>query len=164
MRTYQMKFYLIILIPVIFSCKTVSYFETPNYLRNLPATIYLTNGQEMEGRININTENLMGAPVKFYDKGDQKPMHFKLTDLRGYRINNEYYAVKALNTGLGKQYVFMKRITPEDSNIQMFEHMEKQVFGENRKNRSNSYQVRVYQEIPGEELTEFGIRNHCCPE
>ena len=106
----------------------------------------------MEGKIIVNTDNLLGAPVKFYDKGDKKPMHFKLEDLKGYRINKDYYALKTLRSGLGRQYVFMKRITPEDSEIHVFEHMEKEVFTDNRKTRSNSYKVRRYKEVPGEEF------------
>src|SRR3954463_11552922 len=113
-----LPFALILFVLVISSCHS-SYFDTPNDLKNMYGTVYLMNGKSYDGKIVVNKSNLLSSPVKLYTEGDKKPMQFRLLDVKGYSIRNDYFALKEIRGGvnIGKHYSFMRRLTPEDSRI-----------------------------------------------
>lgn len=110
------------------SCRSLSYFESPNNLRNIEGTLFLQNGKSYHGKMIIETENLFTSPVRLYTDGDQKPMQFRLADVKGYRLGNDFFELKEIREGVnfGRQLYFMKRLTPPSSRIHLFELSKKE--------------------------------------
>lgn len=133
------------------ACKS-AYFNTPNDLRRMPGTLYLTNGKSFSGEMSISTHNLFGEKMKLYASGDKKPMEFSLMEVQGYDLRRDYYALKEIRGGLqiGKRYSFMKRLTKEGSRIHLYENVEV-VTTTGPNNISNTYyETQYYLQLPGE--------------
>lgn len=131
------------------SCRSFSYFESPNNLRNIEGTLYLQNGKVYTGKLIIQTEGLFSSPVKLYTEEDTKPMQFRLHDVKGYDIRGSYYELKEIREALsiGKRQLFMKRLTPEDSRLHLFEFMRKEIVNKT----ATRYHSEHYMQLPGEE-------------
>jgi hypothetical protein len=139
-----------------YSCGSITSFESPNSLRNMTGTLFLTNGKSIDGKLVIQMGNLFSSDVKIYADGEKDAMKFNLGEVEGYRIRNDYYFLKERKGGisLGKQLSFMKRLTPENSRIHLFENMEKvtettKVNGNN--NTTTHYETEYYMQLPNEQ-------------
>ncbi len=111
------------------ACRTLSYFESPNNLRNINGTLFLRNGKTYAGKLIIETENVFSAPVRLFADEDRKPMQFRLQDVKAFRIGNDLYELKEMREGIsiGRRLYFMKRLTPESSRIHLFEFSKKEM-------------------------------------
>ena len=140
---------------LLLSCGSVTSFESPNSLRNMTGTLYLTNGKQIDGKLIVQMGNLFGSDVKVIAEGDTKPMHYDLGEVEGYRIRNDYYALKEKRGGLsiGRRLSFMKRLTPENSRIHLFEDIDR-VTETNRANGNQNtqtrYETEYYLQLPNE--------------
>lgn len=132
---------LLLLAVVVFlsSCRSAAYFDTPNNLKNMPATLYLVNGRSYKGKLVVHTNNYSSNSVKLYTEGDKKPMNFSIADVKGYQFRNDYYELKEVRGGIriGKEYSFMKRLTKDDSRIHLYENTRKVT-------QSNGYNMGSY--------------------
>lgn len=136
------------------SCRSASYFESPNYLRNIKAMLYLTNGDSLQGKLIVNTENVFGSDVKMYVGDERQPRKFRTTEVKAYRVNQEYYELRQIRgeVSLVRQLSFMHRLTPPGSRIHLFENMEK--VQNDRTNGGTSphrYETQYYMQFPGED-------------
>jgi hypothetical protein len=131
------------------SCRSFSYFESPNNLRNIEGTLHLRNGKTFTGKLIIQTESLFGSPVKLYAEGDKKPMQFKLDDVKAYSVRNNHYELKEIREvlSIGRRLLFMKRLTPEGSRLHLFEFMRKEIVNKT----ATRYHSEHYMQLPGEE-------------
>jgi hypothetical protein len=141
---------------ILFSaCKSASSFESPNSLRNISGTLFLTNGKTVEGKLIVSTENTLGSPVKVYVGDEKKPQKFNLQEVEGYEIRNQYYELKEIRGGIsfGKRFSFMKRLTPKDSRIHLYENMEEHTNTTTSNGVSSStknYETQYYMQFPSE--------------
>lgn len=136
------------------SCHTVSSFESPDSFRNLHGTLYLANGKTFEGRLIIQTGNLFGPVIKAYAEGDKIPAQFNVRDVVGYRIDRGYFALKHKegSFAIERGYAFMKRLSPEDSKIHLYEAQEKErESGKGSQSITSRYQTEYYVEFPHDE-------------
>jgi hypothetical protein len=109
------------------SCGPAGYFSTPNEVRNIPSTVYLKDGEVIEGKLHVNS-NLWGKQsVKIHKEPDNEVVMLDIENLKGYKSHNSFYDLKEISTGVGKGYhhKFMKRLTPADSRIHLYEHVAK---------------------------------------
>ena len=123
----------------------------------MTGTLYLTNGRSVEGKLVIQTGNPFSGDVKVYADGDKKPMNFNLGDVNGYRIRNDYYELKEKKGGIsiGRRLSFMKRLTPENSKIHLYEDMEKVTeSGKGNANSQSRYETEYYLQMPNESSEE----------
>lgn len=140
-------------IAMLASCKTAS-FETPNNLRYMPGKLYLTNGRTVEGKLVVSVNNF-GSAVKIYLDGEKKPQRYELHDIEAYEIRGEYFELKEIKGGfsLGKNMSFMKRLTPPDSRIHLYENTEKNTSTSNNRNGTSTtrttYDLQYYMQFPG---------------
>ena len=136
------------------SCRSMSYYETPNGFRNLPATVYLANGRSYHGKTIVHTNKHSKSAVKLYADGDRKPMRFRLNEVKGYELRNNYYELKELRGGfrLTREYWFMKRLTEENSKLHLYEHLKK-VTNPSGKHTSayTTYETEYFLQLPGED-------------
>jgi hypothetical protein len=145
-------FGLFVLLPLLLltaSCSSLTYFESPNSLRNIYGTLYLQNGKTVEGRLVVQTDNLLGSPVKVYTEGDKKPMQFSLSAIKGYTARNQTYELREIKEGLnfGRRLLFMRRLTPDNSRMHLFEYMEKHTVNKT----ATRYEHEYYMQLPGEQ-------------
>lgn len=135
------------------ACGSLSSFESPNNLRNVSSTLYLTNGKQFDGKLIVQMGNLFGSDVKLLAEGDDKPMQFPLREVAGYRVGAVYYALKDRKGGLGtgSHFSFMKRLTPEGSRMHLYEDRQREVIsGKGNLQRDNLYHHEYFLELPTE--------------
>lgn len=144
----------LIVVVIFSSCKSMAYFDTPNDLKNMPATLYLTNGRSYKGKLVVHTNKYSANAVKMYLEGERKPMNFSLAEVKGYQFRNDYYELKEVRGGLrlGKEYSFMKRLTKDNSRIHLYENTRK-VTTSNGANMGSYtyYETQYYLKLPQEE-------------
>ena len=137
------------------SCRSAAFFETPNNLKNITGKLFLANGRTIEGKLVINTNNTFGSDVKVFLEGEKKPQHYALSDVEGYEIRGEYFELKEVKGGIafGRRLSFMKRLTPADSRIHLYENIEETSTttgtGSNAATRK-TYETQYYMQFPSE--------------
>jgi len=138
---------------LLFSCRS-PYFNTANDLRFMEGTVYLTNGRTVDGKISVSSGSFLSSPLKVYQDGDKKPMQFSLRDIQSYRLRNDYFDLKNIRGGLsiGQHFVFMKRLTPEDSRIHLYEHLVQS--RDKRDLHRNRYETEYFMQLPSDNSTD----------
>lgn len=139
------------------ACGSLSSFESPNSLRNVAGTLYLTNGRSFQGKLIVQMGNLFGSDVKLLAEGDKKAMQFPLAEVAGYKIRNDYYALKDRRGGIGsgRHPSFMKRLTPADSRMHLYEDWQKEAqSGKGSLRQTTRYNTHHYLELPQEHGNE----------
>jgi len=137
------------------SCKNAAWFETPNDLYNINGTLYLSNGKTVEGKLSV--DDGWNGVVRVYLPGEKKPQRYNFSEVEGYRIRNEYYELKEIRDGasLSRRYRlhFMKRLTPDDSKIQLYEYLDKETSstGYRRSRTITSLEKNYYVQLPSEQ-------------
>lgn len=121
------------------SCTTItrSLYDSPNNMSNVKSTLYLKNGRTISGRLTINTEHKKHNKISIQTSDYNAPQRFKLKNVKGYAIDGDYYSLQQVNDNTiviekgnplleqlltKKKYFFMKRITPENSRIHLYEN------------------------------------------
>ncbi|MBB1284197.1 hypothetical protein HRH25_07425 [Flavisolibacter sp. BT320] len=129
----------------------------------MEGTLYLHDGKTIDGKLVIETENIFGSKVKMYTAEDRKPMQFSLSQVRGYAMGENEYELKEIREGLsiGKRQFFMKRLTPLNSRIHLYEFSKK----ETANKTSTRHVTEYYAQLPGEEenLVHSTIGSHFVP-
>lgn len=150
----------LLFIVLLSSCRSMTYFETPNDFRNMPSTLYLTNGRSYEGKLQVHTNHFSKSAVKLYTEGDKKPMRFSLDHIEGFELRNSYYELKEIkgSVQLLKEFSFMKRLTKENSRIHLYENTRK-VNRPGGKHTSShvSYETEYFLQLPGEANAVWSI-------
>jgi hypothetical protein len=138
------------------ACRSAASFDSPNSLRNINGKLFLTNGRTAEGKLVVNTNNAFGSEVKLFLPGEKKPQKYELHDVEGYEIRGQYYELKEIKGGIsiGKRWSFMKRLTPADSRIHLYENMEENTSSVTNTNGTSStrtrYETQYYMQFPSE--------------
>jgi hypothetical protein len=150
------------MIVVLSSCKTIAYYDSPNDLNYINGTLYLTNGEKIDGKLSINEST--GGPVKLYVDGEKKPQRYRFPEIEGYSIRNEFYEFKEILDGMtfnrAYRFRFMKRLTPAHSKIHLYEYLDKQTYSRDGHRRSpgiTSIDKEYYIQLPSEK--EDGVWN-----
>lgn len=132
----------------ILSCRTLSYFESPNNLRNIEGTLYLKDGKTLRGKLQVETENLFGGKVKLQTEEDRKQAQFSLNQVKGYSVGDDMYELKEIREGIsiGRKQFFMQRLTPENSRMHVFSYAKKETVNKS----STRYITEYYVQLPNE--------------
>jgi hypothetical protein len=110
-------------------CKSPSYFISSNQVSKEKVILVLRNQVKISGEININFE------TEFNTKGEQRPFiqfipdgksameNINVNDIVGYSMGANFFALKKIDLNLNETYrlLFVKRLTVEDSKIQLYE-------------------------------------------
>ena len=134
------------------ACRSMNSFETPDAQRNQSGALHLKNGRKVDGKLVVQMGNVFGNSVEVYAAGEKKPMRFDLRDVEGYRIRNDYYALKDARgeMGIKENFAFMKRLTPEDSGMHLYEKTENNVTDEGNRRSFSFNDTEYYLQLPGE--------------
>lgn len=113
-------------------------------------TLYLLNGDSIEGQLYINNEVMMPT-IKVYTAPDEKPLKVAISEVQGYQVHDDYYVVKELkHDWLGRRHFrFMKRITEADAHLHVFATTEKKVLP--KPYRTPVYEQKYYMQFPDDQ-------------
>lgn len=120
----------VLFIIILFSaCKPAGYFISPNEVHKEKVVLYLRNEEKITGEININLENSSAQHVVFnplieiLPEGKTVWQKINMTDVAAYTMDSIYFAAKNLDVDLNGTHflMFVKRLTPETSKIQLYE-------------------------------------------
>jgi len=132
-------------------CKPASYFATPNDLHKQKAILYMKDTQKLSGELNISFENYYSANINynpvvvFTPEGKNEAENIKLNDIAGYSVGADFYALKKIDLYMNNTFrlLFVKRLTGENSKIQLYE-----LYESGRGNYSGESQYSYYLSLP----------------
>jgi hypothetical protein len=122
-------------------------YLSPNNFKNVPATVFMHNGDTMHGALTLNNEVLV-KKIKLKRATDNEETKFHLLEMTSYKIGEDSYELKhRMGGGVGKADYFMKRLTPATSAIHLYEHKEKYY---QNKGKSAAYKTKYFIQFPNE--------------
>jgi hypothetical protein len=112
------------------SCATGHYFKTSNDVFKINGSLFMEDGTEKKGSITILLENgpsLKNDIVHFIPADSSKEQLIPITAIQYYAINGDNYYPKYLNLYTSGVYrlLFVKRLSPANSSIQLYELQQK---------------------------------------
>ncbi|MDB5191910.1 MAG: hypothetical protein JWQ96_1473 [Segetibacter sp.] len=133
------------------SCKTTSYFGTPNSVKNVSAKVFLANGDCVNGKITVNTNYVTGGNLSVHTSMISKGVKYKLSEIRGYEINNTFYALKEIKRSArgGTTRIFMKKISRGSNDPELYENTVKNMIADKNKPATlltRSYYIKLPQD------------------
>lgn len=110
-------------------CKPTELFLSPNEVTKEKVVLYFRDHSTRKGEINISLENYSSQRaefkpfVGFTPEGKTTEEKISLYDIEGYTMGPDFYALKKLDLYLDNTLylLFVKRLTAEDSKIQLYE-------------------------------------------
>lgn len=111
------------------ACKPTSYFISANQVSKKKVILVLKNQVKIPGEISLSFETDFNAQVpskrfiSFIPEGTSEMENIDLDVIVGYSIGADFFALKQIDINLDKTYrvLFVKRLTSEDSKIQLYE-------------------------------------------
>lgn len=139
------------------SCSS-PYFATANDMRSITSTVYLKDGSTLNGQVtNTLARSYSKNPYIDIDVRDGKKQRVYLDKIKGVNIRNNYYEPKLVDQGFGSsdQVLLLKRLTKEDSRIQLYELYEQTTRNNNNPRYGGSSQLQddysYYLSLPGKD-------------
>jgi hypothetical protein len=134
------------------ACKPAGFIVSPNEVHNDKVVLYLWDKTKVPGNISIDLENTSAVHVEykpyieFMPEGKTTWEKMKITDIEGYTLGGDYYAVKNLDVDLNNTHflLFVKRLTSENSKIQLYE-----LYESGKGNYSGDAGYSYYLSFPG---------------
>ena len=111
------------------ACKPSSFFISPNEVHKEKVVLYLNNHTKETGEIDISLEenssmNAVYKPyIQFFPEGKTTEEKIRLNEISGYSMGQDYFELKRVDMSIDNIYnlLFVKRLTAEDSKIQLYE-------------------------------------------
>lgn len=136
------------------SCKG-PYFTSVNNMRSINGTVYLKDGKELNGQITsmLGRYYSSNSSVNVTTDGGKEQKVF-VTDIKAVEVRNNYYEPKLIDMGFGARdkMLFVKRLTKENSRINLYELYEQVSNTSYRNGNSYTYysdQYSYYISVPG---------------
>ena len=110
-------------------CGSSIYFSTANNVQKEKVILYLTDSSKIPGQITVRLEqyysSLQTLPsyLEFTREGQMVSERIDLKNIMGYSFGPDYYALKKVDISMINVFriLFVKRLTPENSKIQLYE-------------------------------------------
>lgn len=132
---YSFKLIAIIFFVVLASCKSISYFDSPNNVSKQEAIVNMLDGTQKKGLLTINLE--VTFPGNFITlTHDDTTERLLIKDIKSYAIGNNIYLPKlvTLEFDTAPQLLFVKRLTPDSSRIHLYELYQNNLQRDTREN------------------------------
>jgi hypothetical protein len=130
------KLSLVIFLTSFISCNS-SFYHNVNDMGGQAATLYLKNGKVLNGKLEIRSFDEFSSVQKitFKEANSDTYQWFYPPDIAGIYYNGSRYSlelVSAMDMWNNRAYKFLKNITPNDGNLQLFEdeYTQKNSFGD----------------------------------
>lgn len=129
------KIFLGIMVIFLISCNS-SFYNNVNDMGGQPATLYLKNGNVLNGKLEIRSFDEFSSVQKitFSEGNTNRYQWFYPKDIEGIYFNGAKYSlelIQAMDMWNKRAYKFLKNITPNQGKIQIFEdeYTQKNSFG-----------------------------------
>jgi|GEM_PF-2579240 len=130
------KLVIAIILTSFISCNS-SFYHNVNDMGGQPATLYLNTGRILNGKLEIRSFDEFSSVQKITFKENSANTYkwFYPQDIAGIYFNGARYSlelVQAMDMWNKRAYKFLKNITPNDGNLQLFEdeYTQKNAFGD----------------------------------
>ncbi|MEO7446009.1 MAG: hypothetical protein ABIT96_00005 [Ferruginibacter sp.] len=139
------------------SCST-PFFTSANDMRGITGNIELKDGSTVSGQItsSLSRSYTSNPYIDINETGGKKRRIF-INDIKGMNVRNNYYEPKSIDQGWGSpdQVLLVKRLTKDDSRIQLYELYEQSTRYNNNPRYGSSSQVEdnysYYISLPGQD-------------
>ena len=145
------KIFLGIMVIFLISCNS-SFYNNVNDMGGQPATLYLKNGNVLNGKLEIRSFDEFSSVQKitFSEGNTNRYQWFYPKDIEGIYFNGAKYSlelIQAMDMWNKRAYKFLKNITPNQGKMQIFEdeYTQKNSFGNIEK------VTKLYIKIPNNE-------------
>ena len=129
------KIFLGIVVIFLISCNS-SFYNNVNDMGGQPATLYLKNGNVLNGKLEIRSFDEFSSVQKitFSEGNTNRYQWFYPKDIEGIYFNGAKYSlelIQAMDMWNKRAYKFLKNITPNQGKMQIFEdeYTQKNSFG-----------------------------------
>ena len=129
------KIFLGIMVMFLISCNS-SFYNNVNDMGGQPATLYLKNGNVLNGKLEIRSFDEFSSVQKitFSEGNTNRYQWFYPKDIEGIYFNGAMYSlelIQAMDMWNKRAYKFLKNITPNQGKMQIFEdeYTQKNSFG-----------------------------------
>lgn len=129
------KIFLGIVVIFLISCNS-SFYNNVNDMGGQPATLYLKNGNVLNGKLEIRSFDEFSSVQKitFSEGNTNRYQWFYPKDIEGIYFNGANYSlelIQAMDMWNKRAYKFLKNITPNQGKMQIFEdeYTQKNSFG-----------------------------------
>ncbi len=129
------KIFLRIMLVFLISCNS-SFYNNVNDMGGQPATLYLKNGNILNGKLEIRSFDEFSSVQKitFSEGNTNRYQWFYPQDIEGIYFNGAMYSlelIQAMDMWNKRAYKFLKNITPNQGKMQIFEdeYTQKNSFG-----------------------------------
>ena len=129
------KIFLGIMVMFLISCNS-SFYNNVNDMGGQPATLYLKNGNVLNGKLEIRSFDEFSSVQKitFSEGNTNRYQWFYPKDIEGIYFNGAKYSlelIQAMDMWNKRAYKFLKNITPNQGKMQIFEdeYTQKNSFG-----------------------------------
>jgi hypothetical protein len=129
------KIFLGIMVIFLISCNS-SFYNNVNDMGGQPATLYLKNGNVLNGKLEIRSFDEFSSVQKitFSEGNTNRYQWFYPKDIEGIYFNGANYSlelIQAMDMWNKRAYKFLKNITPNQGKMQIFEdeYTQKNSFG-----------------------------------
>lgn len=150
-----MKVFYCCLLLFLSSCVTRPYFKSANDINKKEVTLYTRDKPARTGLFTVFWEGLynanppVGRTLEFIPDGKTGAENIQVGDIIGYSIDSSYYALKRLyfattTSDPTAQLLFVKRLTREDSRIQLYE-----LYESGRGNATGESKYTYFISLPG---------------
>jgi hypothetical protein len=131
-------------------CKA-PYYNSVNNMSGQPATLYLNNGTQLQGKMSIRSfDNYSSVSrIQFAEGTSKNYQDYAIEDIRSVYLNGGSYYVKMLvgsNFWGGDAMRFVQQLSAPGSKMELFQH-EKMV--KNTTTTKEEKQVEYYLQLPG---------------
>ncbi len=127
-----------IVVPVLFflcGCKSTSYFSSPNTVLKKEAVVNMLGGIQKKGLLSIALEtNYTVNYISLESEG--KVERLLIDSVQSYTLDNEMYVPKNIMVDFDGplQLLFVKKLTPDTSRIQLYEFFQNRMQANAREN------------------------------
>lgn len=118
-----------------YGCKSVSYFDSPNTILKKEAVVNMLDGTQKSGLLTVTLEaNYSVNYISVFHSGKEEKV--LIDSVKSYLYNNEVYEPKQIVIDFDGplQLMFVKKLTPDSSRIQLYEFFQNRIQGQSREN------------------------------
>ncbi len=151
-----MKLVFFAFLPILCSCKSIAFFDSPNNVAKQEAIVNMLDGNQKKGMLTISLEETYSVTfVSLFNNGKEE--RILIDSIKSYTIGDNVYVPRRLSVDFDQplKLLFVKKLTPDSSRIQLYE-----LYQNNMKRDTREDLVLYFISLPSfERLETWGLGN-----
>lgn len=132
---YSIKTILIPAVLLLFGCKSVPFFDSPNSISKKEAIVNMLDGTQKKGLLTVTLEAnyTVNYISVFHSEREERVL---IDSVKSYIYNDEVYEPKRIVIDFDGplQLMFVKKLTSDSSRIQLYEFFQNRIQSQSREN------------------------------